>query len=218
MKTSVIMIRDLNGISVRQDSKTGFFNANDLLNLYNETSGKEKKMQYYMETDSTRDTMSAIQKELQIHGENNEFENGVIETKRGKNGGTWMHPYLFIDFGMWLSPEFKVTVLKWVYDNLIKFRNQCGDGFKEVNDALFEQKPNLSPFEYANEARMINKLVFGAPDKGQRNGATEDQLALLKALQNTDVSLIEDGLDYYERYEKLKETKKVFFRMNRLDK
>lgn len=34
-----------------------------------------------------------------------------------------MHPLLFIDFAMWLNPAFKVKVLKFVYDELIKFRN-----------------------------------------------------------------------------------------------
>jgi hypothetical protein len=210
MKTSVIMSRDMNGVSIRQDSKTEFFNANDLLNIYNEEFGSDKRIDHYMENRSTKETIAAILKDLHNTRDSGDFENGVIESKRGKNGGTWMHPYLFIDFGMWLSPEFKVTVLKWVYDNLVRFRNQCGDGFKEVNDALFEQKPNLSPFEYANEARMINKLVFGVPDKGQRNGATEDQLSLLKAMQRADVKLIASEMDYYERYEKLKEVKNLF--------
>lgn len=209
MKTSVVILRDLNGVSVRQDSKTSFFNANDLLDLYNQSAETQKRMQKYLETRGTKETMAAILSEIQNSPKLGEFENGVIETKRGKNGGTWMHPYLFIDFGMWLSPKFKVTVLKWVYDNLIKFRNECGDSFKEVNEALFDQKPNLSPFEYANEARMINKLVFGSPQKGQRNGATEDQLSLLKSLQKADIKLIKSGLDPYERYERLKEIRET---------
>lgn len=210
MKTSVIMQRDLNGVKIRQDSKTGFLNANDLLNAYNENSKDTKHLHHYLENKSTKETMAAILREFQNTRNSGDFENGVIKTKRGLHGGTWMHPYLIIDFGMWLSADFKVTVLKWVYDNLIQFRNDCGNGFKEVNDALFERKPNRSPFSYSNEAKMINKIVFGRPDAGQRNDATEDQLALLKALQKADVKLVKDGLDYYERYEKLKEVRDTF--------
>jgi len=210
MKTSVIMKRDLNGIKIRQDSKTGFLNANDLLDAYNLAGGEKKHLHHYLENKSTRETMAAVLDEIQNTRNSGEFENGVIKAKRGKNGGTWMHPYLIIDFGMWLSPKFKVTVLRWVYDNLISFRNECGDGFKKVNDALFERKPNRSPFSYSNEAKMINKIVFGKPDKGQRNGATETQLSMLKALQKADVKLIESGIDYYERYEKLKEVRDTF--------
>jgi len=111
---------------------------------------------------------------------------------------------------MWLSVDFKVTCLKWLYDNLIEFRDECGDGFKKVNDALFNQKPNTPWFEYSNEAKMINKLVFGSSEKGQRNNATEKQLSLLKALQKADIKLIEQGLDYYDRFEKLKGLKLYF--------
>lgn len=210
MKTSVIMYRDLNGVSVRQDSKSGFFNANDLLELYNLNSTVRKRIQSYLDLESTKETQAAILKEIQNNKDSGELENPVIESKRGKNGGTWMHPYLFIDFGMWLSAEFKVTVLKWVYDNLISIRNDCGDGFKEVNDALFNSKPNQPPFAYSNEANMINKLVFGRIGKGLRNEATEIQLSLLKALQKADIKLIEKGFDYYDRFEELKKIKNMF--------
>uniref|UniRef100_A0A6M3JZW1 Putative KilA-N domain-containing protein n=1 Tax=viral metagenome TaxID=1070528 RepID=A0A6M3JZW1_9ZZZZ len=210
MKTSQIMLRDLNGVKIRQNHKTSFFNANDLLDLYNERNNENKRLQDYFDNESTKRTKTAILKEIQNIANQRDLENGLIETKRGKNGGTWVHPYLFIDLAMWLSPEFKVTCIKWIFDNLIEFRDQCGDGFKEVNDALFNRKPNLSPFEYANEAKLINKLVFGNPDRGQRNGASEEQLQLLKALQRADIKLINEGLDYYERFEKLKEVKSVY--------
>lgn len=211
MKTGVVMARNLNGINVRQDSKLGFFNANDLVVAYKELTGKDKQIYHYLENESTKEYMGAlIQAENQNTRDSGELENGLIKTKRGKYGGTWMHPYLFIDFAMWLSPEFKVTAIKWIYDNLIELRNNCGDGFKRVNNALFERKPNTAPFAYANEAKMINKLVFGTPDKDQRNSASEEQLAMLDRLQQADVKLIQQGLDYYDRYEKLKELKQYF--------
>jgi len=211
MKTSVIMTRDNGGISVRQDSKTSFFNANDLLDVYNSNNDENKRIQNYLDNEATKRYMNAlIQDDILNHSNSSDLESSIISSKRGKNGGTWMHPYLFIDFAMWLSPEFKVRVVKWVYDNLIKFRIEAGDGFKEVNEALFDIKPNSPPFVYANEAKMINKIVFGKPDKDQRNNATEPQLKLLKSLQKADTTLIQEGLDYYERYDKLRELKKYF--------
>lgn len=210
MKTSVIMSRDLNGVTVRQDSKNSFFNATDLINLYNRSSGEQKRIQDYIDNKSTKDFLGALAQDYNVNNANQrELDNGFVISKRGKNGGTWVHPYIFIDLAMWLSPKFKVTVIRWVYDNLIKLRNDAGDSFKEVNEALFNAYPNSPPFAYANEARMINKIVFGDPNPGQRNNATEQELAELKSLQNADIKLIQQGLDYYERYEKLKEVKKV---------
>lgn len=199
----------MNGLIIRQNSKNQFFNATDLIDSYNNKSGESKRIQNYLDNDSTKRFIIALAEAETLNNSNSsDLENGLIETKRGKNGGTWMHPYLFIDLAMWLSPEFKVTVIKWVYDNLIKIRNEAGDTFKEVNNALFDSKPNSAPYVYANEARMINKIVFGSQDSGQRNLATEDQLNLLKSLQKADVQLIKEGKDYFERYTELSKIKK----------
>lgn len=207
MKTSVVVYRNLNGVQVRQESKNGFFNANDLLELYNKTSKKPKEMKAYLKNKSTKELITALQADF-VNGENS--TQLVLYSKRGKFGGTWMHPYLLIDFGMWLSTEFKITVIKWVYDNLIKYRNDCGDGFNDIKQALFDVKPNSPYFIYSNEANMINKLVFGSTQKEQRNGATEDQLKLLDMLQKIDTNLIKKGLEYFERYDKLKEITENF--------
>lgn len=209
MKTAVIMTREMSGLTIRQNSKTQFFNATDLVELYNTTKGETKRIQNYLDNDTTKRYLVALaQAENQNSSNESDFENGLLQTKRGKNGGTWMHPYLFIDFAMWLSPEFKVTVIRWVYDNLIKLRHEAGDSFKLVNEALFEAVPNSPYFVYSNEATMINKIVFGSTQKGQRDNATEEQLALLQALQKADVQLIKEGKDYFERYQALLNLKK----------
>lgn len=202
MKTVVIMERTFQGgYKIRQNSASSFFNANDLLEVFNKNHHADKRLSDYLTTNSTQEYMGI----LLLEGE---FEK-IIETKRGKNGGTWMHPYLFVDFAMWLSPQFKFTVIRWVYDNLIKLRHEAGDSFKLVNEALFDKKPNSSPYEYANEARMINKLVFGSPNPDQRNSANDQQLSLLKSLQKLDIHFIRKGLNYYERHEELKKSKET---------
>ena len=91
---------------------------------------------------------------------------------------------------------------------MIKLRLDSGDSFKEVNLALSEKGDKVAHWTYANEAKMINKLAFGDPSGGQRDSATEEQLELLGRLQKADEKLIREGLDFYERYEKLKELKK----------
>lgn len=200
------MERNLSGFPVRQSSKTLFLNANDLLGLYNANHKVQKHLDRYLTRKDTKSFIEAIVADFQNTPETGELES-VLCTKRGKYGGTWMHPYLFMDFAMWLSPEFKLTCVKWIYDNLIEIRHQAGDSFKEVNRALFLQNPNKVPprYEYANEAKMINKIVFGHPDGGQRNKATEVQLKQLSLLQKADIKLIQEGKDYYQRYEKLKD-------------
>ena len=47
-----------------------------------------------------------------------------------------MLPLLFLDFAMWLNPRFKVKVLKFVQDEMIKFRNLAGDAYPEMCKAV----------------------------------------------------------------------------------
>lgn len=43
-----------------------------------------------------------------------------------------MHPLMFIDFAMWLNPAFKVKVLKFVSDQMLSYRNEVGEAYKQL--------------------------------------------------------------------------------------
>lgn len=58
-----------------------------------------------------------------------------------KNGGTWMHPILFVKFAMYLSPRFEYHVLKFVSDEMIRYRNDAGDAYKELSSAIMRIVP-----------------------------------------------------------------------------
>lgn len=206
MKTTVYMERDLHGVKVRQSTKDSFFNANDLLTLFEINGGKDKRIQSYFDLKGTQEYMSAIQADILNNSDSCELElPHVYYSKRGRYGGTWMHPFLFIDFAMWLSPEFKLTCVKWIYDNLIKFRVDSGDSFKEVNNALCMFTEKATRQTYRTEALMINSLVFGKAEGGKRNNANEEQLRKLSSLQKADVKLIQNGYNLHDRFRKLRE-------------
>lgn len=211
MKTAVIMQRDLNGLSIRQNSKTGMFNANDLLRAYNlTTTKKQKQIDAFLANRKTQEYIQTIAADLNTQN-SRELNLQVMETNRGSvNGGTWMHPYLFIDFAMWLSPEFKLTCVKWIYDRLILTRNDAGDSFKEVAAAL-RDLDLVRPHYYINETHMLNRLVFGNPEGGQRNIATEQQLSMLDTLQKADAKLIREGKNFLQRESALTRLKQLLF-------
>lgn len=198
------MKRDLSGFPIRQHSKTSFFNANDLLEIYNAQNKRKKRIDHYLANRTTREYMEQIASDINSNTQNSgELDLQVMETNRGRvNGGTWMHPYLFIDFAMWLSPEFKLTCVKWIYDRLIVVRNDAGDSFKEVSAAL-RDLDLVRPHYYINETHLLNRLVFGTPEGGQRNIATEKQLALMDTLQKADARLIREGKNYLQREQAL---------------
>lgn len=202
------MERDLNGFKVRQNSKTGMFCANDLLDIYNMSTTKNKRLDSYLRLTNVKSYIRAVIEDMNSNTTDVWYlEKDVIQAKKGKvNGGTWMHPYVFIDFAMWLSPEFKLNCIKWIYDNLLKFRNDSGNSFKEVNSALREAGAT-DPLHYIREAKMINKLALGASCGGQRNSATEGQLDLLNRLQKADVKLINKRLTFPNRVKELQNLK-----------
>lgn len=178
MKTAVIMERELYGRVIRQNSKTQMFNGNDLLKVCNEARKmkglSEKQIGNYMVNDSTKELIDTL------CIQENMSESDAIASKRGKYGGTWMHPVIMIDFAMWLSPEIKVRILSWVIDGLINARDDSGDSFKDAMSSLSRNfggeadKPNF----YHAVARQIAEACRVGNDKDKWQRASEKQLKL----------------------------------------
>jgi hypothetical protein len=223
MKTAQIMIRDLKGVPVRQNHKTKMFNANDLLDAYKKSKPQSKKaLASFIKTKATTEYIEYLSKkakesEQSKYGEIALFEisdkkkdtEEVIKTSRGRvNGGTWMHPNLFIDFAMWLSVEFKDWVITCMSDNLLQYRDDAGESFKEVNLTL-SACGNPRQYDFIQEAKMINGIVFGKETGGQRNKATEEQLDLLRKIQKADIKMIKKGLNKEQRRKQLTVLKKL---------
>ncbi|MBW3020084.1 KilA-N domain-containing protein, partial [Candidatus Woesearchaeota archaeon] len=148
MKTEVILYsREFDGQVVRQLSKCGYMCATDITRIYNEyrkgTGLSPKELNDYFKLKSTNEFLESLCNELNLLHKNKTDNtpfyspSSLKMVKRGKNNkGTWLHPYLFVDYAMWLSPEFRAKVVMWVGDQLLHFRNSSGDAFKECNIVL----------------------------------------------------------------------------------
>lgn len=191
MKTSVIMKRNLMGYEVKQNHKTEMLNANDLHkagNSVRKLSGmSQKQIGSYFDLDST----SELIKELCII-DDLRLED-VKKSSRGKGGGTWIHPVIFIDMAMWYSPELKVRVLKWVQDGLLAARDNSGDSYKSMNSALNRQFPKemANPVSYITVANQIAAACKVGLGKDRWEKATEEQLKKRDKIQET-ISVISD--------------------------
>lgn len=190
MKTNVTIIRKMGNFAVKQRTQDGMFNATELLKQWNETSGQQKKLDHYFENQSTEEFINAL-----ILEENYNTRNSVYLKSRGKNGGTWMNPILFIDFAMWLNPKFKVKVLKFVYDELIKHRHEAGDNYLILTSALKKiVHKSFLPVAIQNVAKAINFIVYNDHKAGIRNTeATSEDLKKLADLEIKITELINDG-------------------------
>ena len=206
MITSVNMIRKMGNFDVTQRTKDSFFNASELMNQWNSYSGQKKNINHFLDNSSTKEFIDALIDEMEIRDSekpiNQVFtKSRAITSKTGKRtpGSVWMHPYLFIDFAMWLNPRFKYKVIQFVYDQLMSLRDESGDRTKELNSAIRIFEPKT--MEYMKLAKGINFIVFNKHHQGIRDTATEEQAKSLVELQKNLAFSIEMG--YIKSFDEL---------------
>ena len=153
---------------------------------------------------------------------------GII-AKAGRYGGTYAHKDIAFEFASWVSPYFKLYLIK-EFERLkeeeqkqlgwdIK-RNLAKINYKIHTDAI---KNNLVPeklskerinYIYASEADILNVALFGMTAKEWRESNPElkgnmrdyadiSQLVCLSNLENLNAVFINEGMDATERIEKL---------------
>lgn len=170
MKTQVLMKRELFGSEIEQQSKTGFFSATDLVRVGNKWRNSRDlpvfNFSAFLNNAKTKEFISELNNKYDI----------VISKGKSKNSKTWVHPLLFIDIALAINPRLKVEVYEWLFDNLIKFRNDSGDSYKEMSAAIWQRFQNKREFpkyitRVANYIRNSCRVV-------DWNTATEEQLRL----------------------------------------
>ena len=184
------MIRTLTNFKVEQRTKDGYFNSTELLKAWNAANSSCKEIKDYLSNKATQEFIKALCEE-----ENLNRDNSPYLATRGKNGGTWMHPLLFIDFAMWLNPTFKVKVLKFVSDQMLSYRNEAGDAYKALASAVKKiVKPNEMQLTMQTIAKGLNWIIVGKHEHLVRNEyGTEDKQKEYFMLEHQVANLIEDG-------------------------
>jgi len=153
---------------------------------------------------------------------------GLI-AKAGRYGGTYAHRDIAFEFGMWISAEFKIYLVKEfqrLKENEAKNlgwdirRNLSKINYKIHTTAI---KENLVPktltqnqinIIYANEADILNMALFGTTAKewrdrnpGKKGNIRDEaniyQLICLSNLESINAHLINEGLSQSERLKKL---------------
>lgn len=185
------MIRPMGQFEVLQRTKDGMFNATALIKQWNEQPNVAmRKLDNYFNSIKTQEFISTIQQR-----ENLDTPKMVYLKTRGKNGGTWMHPLLFIDFAMWINPAFKYDVLKFVADQMIKYRNDAGDAYRELGSAVQKIVDRLwMPIAMKNIAKALNFIVFGNHGREMRNKQGDEvKMRELFELERQIALLVNDG-------------------------
>lgn len=148
-----------------------------------------------------------------------------ILSKAGRYGGTYAHKDIAFEFAMWISPEFKVYLIREFQRLKDDEQKQIGWSAKrelsKINYRIHTDaiKHNLIPAEvtqvqasiiYAEEADVLNVAMFGItarqwrethPDlKGNiRDYASINELICLANMENINALLIDEGVSQGER-------------------
>ncbi len=152
-----------------------------------------------------------------------------LYAKAGRYGGTYAHKDIAFEFAMWISPEFKIYIVKEFQRLKEEEQRQLGWSAKrelsKINyhihtDAIKDYliPDNISnkaaSFIYSDEADVLNVALFGKtakmwrdenPDlKGNiRDHASIQQLIVLINLESMNSELIKLGLSQSERAARL---------------
>lgn len=193
MKTNQIMVRPMGDFEVTQRTKDGFFNATELLKQWNKKSGMKKEVTKFLDLDSTSELIRVIMERENLHTQDSAYVKS--RASRGDNAGTWMHPILFIDFAMWINPSFKYDVIKFVYDEMIRYRNEAGDAYRELSSAIMKIVPkDFMPKAMQKIGEALNWVVFNQHEKMLRNKfGDEKKQRELCHLENKVADLINEG-------------------------
>ena len=152
-----------------------------------------------------------------------------MQAKAGRYGGTYAHKDIAFEFAMWISPEFKIYIVKEFQRLKAEEQRQLGWSAKrelsKINYRIHTDaiKHNLIPEEvtpaqansiYANEADVLNVAMFGMTAKQWREAHPElkgnirdyasiNELICLSNMENLNALFIEQGLPQGERLVKL---------------
>lgn len=212
MKTNQEMVRYIDNFSVVQRTSDGYFDGSELLRQWNSVEGNPRRqMSKFLESDNTSEFLKALAEDESHRSKMLIGENQLLIKVRGRNtkqGKTpdkvWMNPLLFIKFAMWINPTFEVKVLRFVYDEMIKFRNLAGDAYPSMCKAVRSIIPEeVFRRKVKDLARSLNIIVYGKHESGMRNKiGDESKIRELYELEFQIAQWIEMG--FIKNYEELK--------------
>jgi hypothetical protein len=154
-----------------------------------------------------------------------------LQAKAGRYGGTYAHKDIAFEFGMWISPEFKIYLIRefqrlkdeeqqrlanpWnINRTLAKVNYRIHTDAIKANIVPPTVTPSQLAYIYANEADLLNVALFGQTAKqwreanpniegNMRDYATLEQLLILANLESMNAELIHLQLSPSERLKRL---------------
>ncbi len=184
--------------TIRVDTNE-YFCLNDLGSFY-----PNKRVDNWLRLDTTQEFIALVERDLNT-SHVSELKKAII-AKRGKYGGTYAHKLVAMEFCMWLSPEFKLEVIKayesgqtqkenWNFKRIL-----AAESVKIQSEAVKSylapiHRPENERFLYPNNVKMIYTIVgLDTKKENPLDGATELQLEQIGYLERKNAFYLEEGI------------------------
>lgn len=191
--------RELFGIKIRQESKTGHLNLSDLQAAYavaqlqhgwaqrdtyevlRSTTNAERIFYVLEKRNLVKPEISGFMEDVENQGLTKLLKAaGAYRTAgRGENRSTWCDPYIWVLIAMELNPMLYAQTVIWLTDGLILNRIEAGNMYRGLSSAI----ARFAEPDYVGTARTLNLVVFGEHTNGIRQTATVAQLKELATLE-----------------------------------
>ena len=161
-----------------------------------------------------------------------------LTAQAGRYGGTYAHRDIAFEFGTWISPSFKLYLIKeyqrlkeietnqynleWNVKRIVSKANYHIHTDAVKNHLIPVSKKWVKDYEYAEEADLLNIVIFGYTAKEWRKANPErekqgenirdmaslNELIVLSNMESKNAEMIRSGIDKQSRFEKLQTTAK----------
>jgi hypothetical protein len=213
MKTNITMQstkdRELFGVVIKQETKTGFMSLTDLQEAYTharvfngwkdyrithvfESTSNHERIYYLLKEQGLIKTgFTAFMEEVDLIGITKVLKKlGAYKTTgRGETKRVMCNPYIWVLVAMELNPQLYAKVVTWLTDKLILNRIEAGNMCKSLNSSLY----SAGLKDFSRIAIECNTKVFGYHELGMRNTASKEQLEQLYRLEDRIAFAIEHG-------------------------
>lgn len=103
---SAMLVREFNGRKIDQRSGDGYMDATAMC------KANKKLFAHYWANKTTQEYVKELSDTIGIPMES------LLESRTGRQGGTYVHPRVATHLAQWCSPKFAVAVSKWVLEIL----------------------------------------------------------------------------------------------------
>ncbi len=203
METNIVMKskdRELFGILIKQETKTGFLCLSELQRAYEiarwQYGWSEINIASLMQSSKMLERLFYVLKDKEIIKVElstfmemcqNEGITKVLKglqvwktTGRGSNKLVMCDPYIWVAIALELNPMIYAKVISFITDSLIFDRIEAGDEFKPMNNGI---KSIVNNPDYKKYSIAINEKVFGKHLTGMRNLATSGELRKITKIE-----------------------------------